>query len=123
MKRLWEIKHPYYMNEGNYFQNGCHTEYKTWADFKEEWSSSDMDYNWFVRWDWLEGEDNGAGEYAGDDYYRNGRFMIQRIGQRKALLDSHEVSVCRADEPEIRNFLERYWEYMKTMWEPLSLPS
>lgn len=120
MKHLWETDHPYYMNEGNYFKIGCHTTYATWDEFLSGWKDADIDYNWFVRWDWLEGEDNGAGEYSGDDYYRNGIFKIQRIGQRKGLLDSHEISVCRADEPKIREFLNPYWEYMKLMWEPFS---
>ena len=120
-KHLWEIDHPYYMSEGNYFSNDCHTEYKTWAEFIDEFGDSDMDYNWFVRWDWLEGEDNGAGEFKGDVYYRNGILKLQLIGQRKAYLGSHEVSVCRADEPRVREFLAKYWTYMQEMWEPFSV--
>lgn len=117
---LWEAPHPYYMTEGNYFQAGCHTTYKTWAEFVNEFGESDLDYNWFVRWDWLEGEDHGAGTYNGDDYYRHARFMLQMIGQRKAKLLSFEVEVCRADEPAILAFLGPRWEYMLSMWAPLS---
>ncbi|WP_247997712.1 hypothetical protein [Brucella tritici] len=122
-KHLWEVKHPYYMSEGNYFSNDCHTEFKSWAEFIDEFGDSDMDYNWFVRWDWLEGEDWGAGAYNGDDYYRHARFMLQLIVQRKAKLLSFEVAVCRADEPAIIEFLKPRWHYMQTMWEPLSHPS
>jgi len=118
-KHLWEVNHPYYMTEGNYFQSGCHAEYKTWASFVDEFGDSDLDYNWFVRWDWLEGEDHGAGTYNGDDYYRHARFMLQMIGQRKAKLLSFEVEVCRADEPAILKFLEPRWAYMQEMWQPL----
>lgn len=122
-KHLWEVKHPYYMSEGNYFSNDCHTEFKSWAEFLDEFGDSDQDYNWFVRWDWLEGEDWGAGAYNGDDYYRHARFMLQLIGQRKAKLLSFEVAVCRADEPAILEFLKPRWEYMQTMWLPFSHPS
>lgn len=119
-KRLWEINHPYYMTSGNYFEAGWHREFKTLDDFLSEFDDADLDYNWVVRWDWLEGEDWGAGEYRGDDYYRNGRLMIQMIGQRKALMQSFEVAVCRADEPRVREYLNKYWTYMQEMWAPFS---
>jgi len=120
LKHLWEVKHPYYMNEGNYFQNGEHHVHDTWASFVAEFGDSDLDYNWFVRWDWLEGEDYGAGEFTGDVYYRNGRFKLQMIGQRKSYLCSFEAAVCRADEPAIIEFLKPRWNYMRAMWEPLA---
>lgn len=120
MSKLWEVKHPYYINEGNYFKAGCHEKWATWQLFEAEWSDANLDYNWFVAWDWLEGEDNGAGEYTGDDYYRNGRLVLQCIGRRKSYLGSHEVSVCRADEPKVREFLQTRWIYMRDMWSPFS---
>jgi hypothetical protein len=30
---LWEMDHPYYCSEGNYFNNECHAEFATWSDF------------------------------------------------------------------------------------------
>jgi hypothetical protein len=55
-KHLWEVDHSYYMNEGNYFQSGMHTEYKRWGEFIEEWGEyTDLDLNYVVRWDWHEG--------------------------------------------------------------------
>ncbi|BCH33161.1 hypothetical protein MesoLjLc_50910 [Mesorhizobium sp. L-8-10] len=119
-KHLWEVDHPYYMNEGNYFEAGQHTRWLSWQDFEREFKDSDLDYNWFVRWDWLEGEDSGGGTYNGDDYYRHAVFMLQMIGQRKAYLCSHEIAVCRADEPTVRAFLQKRWEYMQQMWEPFA---
>jgi NTP pyrophosphatase (non-canonical NTP hydrolase) len=38
MSHLWEVKHPYYATEGNYFDNDCHVDFDSWADFKEEGS-------------------------------------------------------------------------------------
>lgn len=115
---LWEVEHPYHMTEGNYFQNGMHTCWSTLDGFLAEFGDSDLDYNYVVRWDWLEGEDNGAGDYRGDDYYRNGILKVQFVGQRKALLYSHEISVCRADEPRVIEFLKPRFEYAKKLWEP-----
>lgn len=119
-KHLWETDHPYYMTEGNYCSNDCHIRFATWAAFKAEWADADPDYNWLVRWDWLEGEDNGASEYTGDEYYRNGVFKAQFILQRKAILISAEAAVCRADEPAVRKFLQSRWDYMRDMWVPFS---
>ena len=119
-KHLWETDHPYYMTEGNYYANDCHDKYVTWAAFLSAWGDADKDYNWVVRWDWLEGADWNAGEFTGDAYYRNGRFLVQIILQRKAILRSCEVAVCRADEPAVLEYLNDYWTYMQTMWAPLS---
>lgn len=118
--RLWEIDHPYYCNEGNYFAKGSeqpHTHYQTWASFMDGWGNSDMDYNFLIRWDWDEEEERA---YTGDDYYRNGVLKVFWMGQRKGLYLWSTVEVCRADEPAVREFLQTRWEYMRKMWEPFS---
>lgn len=120
MTKLWEVSHPYYINEGNYFKAGCHELYESWDDFLSGFGDADMDYNWFVAWEWREGEDFGANDYKGDDYYCNGRLLLQLIQRRKSILTSHEIKVCRADEPAVRAFLQPYWEYTQRMWAPLS---
>lgn len=116
---LWEVDHPYYMSEGNYYQAGCHQSYQTLDNFLSDWRDTDLDLNFVVRWDWLEGEDWGAGAFNGDPYYRNGRLMVQFVGQRKASLWSCEVSVCRADEPRVIEFLTPRAAYIRRLWEPL----
>lgn len=121
-KHLWEVDHPYYCNEGNYFQAGLCEHYKAWDDFASEFASSDMDMNLVFRFDWKEGEDNGAGAYNGDDYYRNGLLQVCFMGQRKGLYFSHEVSVCRADEPAVIAFLKPRYERMLELWAPFSSP-
>lgn len=83
-----------------------------------EWGDSDMDYNFLIRWDWS--EDDGHG-YTGDDYDRNGILKMFWIGQRKGLYMWTTVEVCRADESDVREFLQTRWDYMKRMWEPFSL--
>lgn len=126
-KHLWEVEHSYYMTTGNYYSNDCHNEWDSWADFLEDMGDADLDMNWVVRWDWREAdpvgydpEDGGPEPYNGDDNVRNGIFDIQIVGQRKARLSSHSISVCRADEASILEYLRPRWEYMQGMWAPLS---
>jgi hypothetical protein len=118
---LWEVDHPYYCNEGNYYasESVC-DEYKSWASFAETYKDADMDMNLVFRWDWREGKDWGLGPFTGDVHYRNGRLLIFWMGQRKGLYRYSTVEVCRADEPSVRAFLLPRWEHLKTLWEPLS---
>jgi hypothetical protein len=76
MLHLWEVNHPYYCNEGNYFANDCGDTYGMWSDFHSEYNNSDFDMNLVFRFDWQEGEDWGAGEFTGDVNYRNGKLLI-----------------------------------------------
>lgn len=121
MKHLWEVKHPYYCNEGNFFarESVC-DEHKTWAGFFAEYKDADMDMNLVFRWDWQEGEDYGAGEFTGDVNYRNGRLLIFWMGQRKGLYRYSVVEVCRSDEPAVLEFLRPRWEHMKALWAPIA---
>lgn len=40
---LWEVDHPYYCSEGNYFSNDCHADYGSWQNFAEEEGENDVD--------------------------------------------------------------------------------
>lgn len=118
-QHLWEATHQYYCNLGNYYNNYCGTSHKSWADFISEEGDSDMDYNLLFRWDWKEGEDYDLPEFNGDAYYRNGSLELFFMGQRKGLYRYVEVSVCRADEDAIREWLMPRWEHLKSLWQPL----
>lgn len=120
VKHLWEVEHPYYCSEGNYFANECHTEYKTFGAYVAEFGDADLDYNLVFRWDWREGDDWGAEDFNGDNYYRNGRLTIYMMHQRKARNVSHEIQVCRADEPAVIEFLKPRLAKMMELWAPLS---
>lgn len=119
MKHLWEIKHPYYMCEGNYYYNDCHTAYETLDAFMADWRDVDLDYNWLVRWDWIEGpgDDDWVRPVERPDTYLDGVLKVQFVGQRKARLWSCEIKVCRHDEPRVREYLQEYADYMVRMWE------
>jgi hypothetical protein len=56
-RHLWEVDHPYYCTEGNYYSNGCHSTYDSWADFVEEANGWDLDMNLLFRWDWRKPEE------------------------------------------------------------------
>lgn len=125
-KHLWEIDHPYYMNEGNYFSNDCHFSFESFNDFFAEWGDADMDYNWVIRWDWL--VDDNDDEVEGwvppsdrKDTDISGILKVQIVGQRKAKLQSCSVRVCRLDETRVREYLSGYAAYMAQMWEGFDL--
>lgn len=117
-RHLYEIEHPYYCNEGNYFSGSQSTiaEYKSWSEFLDEEGDSDFDMNLLFRWDWEEGGEDEP-KYNGDPNYRNGRLKLFWMGQRKGLYRWSIVEVCRNDEPVILEYLKPRWEHMKTLWE------
>jgi hypothetical protein len=117
--KLWEADHKYYCSESNYFSNDTFSSHKSWASFIAEEGDGDMDYNLVFRWDWREGGDWGAGDYTGDDNYRNGLLQIFYVGQRKGLFRCVQVDVCRADEPGVRAFLEPRLAHLMALWGPL----
>jgi hypothetical protein len=123
MKHLWEVDHPYYCNQGNYYAPGNDqpmTQHRSWAEFMAEEGDADINCNLVFRWDWREGEDWELGEYNGDDYYRHAKFLIFFMGQRKGLYRWAEVDVCRADEPAIIEYLRPRWDHLRKIWEPLA---
>lgn len=112
MKKLWEIEHPYYHNSGCYYSNDCHNDYDSFEDFREEWKDSDMDYNWIIRWDWLDSSDP-------DEELSSDLLQITFFMQRKRYPLSCWIKVTKDDLDAVTKFLTPYAEYMKEMWEPL----
>lgn len=121
-KHLWEVDHAYYCNEGNYYAAGNNQPYlahKSWADFIAEAGDDDLDMNLVFRWDWHEGEGYELAEFNGDVNYRNGKFLVFFLGQRKGLYRWAEIEVCRADEPAIIEYLKPRLDHLLGLWEPL----
>lgn len=119
---LWEIDHPYYCNQGNYFVGGdrrseVHNSYDSWAEFFEEWGDADPDMNLVFRWDWQRdsGEDLGEDEEPEPD-----KLQVFWVLQRKAILRSTECIVTEADEPAVRAWLLDRAKTVAAIWEPLS---
>jgi hypothetical protein len=119
---LWEVEHPYYCNEGNYFATeSCAAYYKSWTDFMDEEGDADMDWNLIFRFDWIETNDDGEPTFNGDVNYRNGKLKLFYMGQRRGLYRWVIVEVCRADEPAVIEFLRKRWEHMQKLWAPLEV--
>lgn len=119
MKHLWEVDHASYCNDGDYYSNGCIFESKSWADFHDAMSATDLDYTLLFRFDWRDTESWGATDYTGDDYYRNGKLHLYFVHQHKGRFIARIVDVCRADEPAVIEFLKPRMEYLFALWEPL----
>lgn len=117
-KRLWEVDHPYYCQETNYYHADSVVRFRNLAEFLEGFGDSDLDMNLIIRWDWREGEDWGFSDYNGDDNYRNGGLFIHWMGQRKGLYHTSIVEVCRADEPKVVAFLLPRFQNLMLTWEP-----
>lgn len=119
-KHLWEVKHPVYASQGNYFgrSDECHDDYETWAEFATH-VRDNLDVNFVWRWDWHEHPAEGTEGFNPDPYYRNGKLEIFFMYQRKAMAHSAQIRVCRADEPAVRAWLQKRVDYLKTVWEPM----
>ncbi|KOR22969.1 hypothetical protein [Burkholderia cenocepacia] len=122
---LWEVKHPYYCTEGQFFANQREHqtvwEFKSWAEFIAEMGDADMDYNMLFRWDWHEGGDHELPEFNGDVYYRNGKLLLFFMVQRKGFHSCSIVDVCRADEPAVIEYLKPRLAHLMQLWAPLNM--
>lgn len=118
MKHLWEVDHAYYCNLGNYFSNDCGSEFRSWAEFMSAEGDADKDYNLLFRWDW---ELDEGSAYPDDPNYRGGTLSLFYMGQRKGLYRFVTVSVCKADEPAVRAWLQARFDYLVALWAPLTV--
>lgn len=119
---LWEVDHPYYCNESNYYSNECHAKYLRWQDFFAAQGDMDLDMNLLFRWDWKaprkDGEFEQPIEWVGDENYRDCNLQLFFVGQRKGLFRCVGIDVCRADEPAVRAWLLVRFEHLQKLWTP-----
>lgn len=123
MIHLWEVDHPYYCNEGNFFSNDCYTWHRSWGDFAETMGTSDPELNLLFRWDWSAPHEDGDSEkpitWKGDENYRDCVLKTFWVYQRKGIFACHEIEVCRADEPVVREWLSSRMAHLHALWVPL----
>lgn len=119
---LWEVDHPYYCSETNYFATADRTvtEYESWADFTNEWRDFDVDMNLVFRWDWRTPDPQDYGE--GEVIPECDELAIFRMGQRKGLFTCQLVSVTKDDETAVREYLQPHLDRLMENWYPM-LPS
>lgn len=105
--RLWEIDHPYYCAEGNFFKADQHRSWDSWEQFTEEtvFVTGDRDLNLLFRWDW---------KRSGNRH----TLLLFFVIQRKGFNCSHDIAVTEADEPAVRAFLEDCARTIRAVWEP-----
>ena len=117
---LWEVDHPYYCNQGNYYAPGNQQptmHYESWQEFFDAEGDSDADMNLLFRFDWRKADPNG--ENWGN---KTDQLSLFWIGQRKVLYRWSTIEVMDADEPAARAWLQTRLDCLLTLWEPL-LPS
>jgi hypothetical protein len=108
---LWESKHSYYCEE-----SGDHQFYSSWEEFLENCNDLDDDLNFIFRWDWKEKDEHTV---EPDDSSFQEVLLLYRVLQRKGRLTSQEILVRRDQEPEIKEWLRKKFDYLKKLWEPL----
>jgi len=111
--KLYESSHPYYC--GSYGGNSL--VYESWNHFLQDIGNKWDDDDLVVRWDWMteHGEnyaDVGRNKTQPDDNYRDGFLYIFQVLQRKGIVNKFKISVCRADEPSIAQWLFKRLEYL-----------
>ncbi|MEV8492326.1 hypothetical protein AB0471_25725 [Streptomyces sp. NPDC052002] len=111
---LWEIDHPYYAHEGNFYKTGLHNLFVSWDEFTETtFFDGDRDMNLVYRWDW---QKPGFFDWDGEE-----QLKLFFILQRKAICCSAEMPISEADEPRVRWFLDECAKTMTATWEPIRL--
>lgn len=114
MTSLWEIDHPYYASEGNYYKAGLHNHFANWDAFAAStFFDGDRDLNLVYRWDWRK---PGHHEWDGAE-----TLLLFFVIQRKAVCCSAEIPVTAADEPRVRWFLEDCAQTLRQIWEPIAV--
>ena len=110
MPHLWEVKHPYYSADSNFYAPGM--EHETWADFIDAEGDSDFDMNLLFRFDWIKADADN--EQDGD------KLFLFWMGQRKGLYRWSVIDIKDADEDAVRAWLKPRFDHLKKLWEPLT---
>lgn len=114
-KHLWEYDHPYYASENNYYSNEPGGTYESWAEFFAEFGDADMDYNLLIRWDWKKWDPED--HEPEDEVPEHDTLQLTYVMQRKGIYAAHFVKVTEADEPQVREFIAKYWAHTQKLWE------
>ncbi|MET9222394.1 hypothetical protein ABZX65_27020 [Streptomyces sp. NPDC003300] len=116
---LWEVDHPYYCQEGNWFSSGQHTLFASWAEFTDTaFHGADRDQNLLIRWDWNSPTRHPDPDLRGDD---PDELLLFFVLQRKAWLCSVGIAVTDEDEPAVRTWLQECAATVAALWDPLPL--
>lgn len=116
--KLYEVEHSYYANVSGEKHN---FEYNSFGEFlgknsppccEETTEFLDKDYNWLIRWDYLNASEEEERE--------TDELILVYFLQRRGVFGRHIIKVSKKDEPAIRKFLKDYYLYFLKMWSPFS---
>ncbi|ALY10580.1 hypothetical protein FDH86_gp045 [Arthrobacter phage Tank] len=128
---LFESDHPYYGPEGSYWASPAkeadyHHRFESWKDFAEGESfyNADIDMNWCYRWDWqTPNPDDYKYELEENPNFTLPGEVLELFWMmpRKGIMATTQIKVTREDEPAVRAWLQKFADYMVTMWAPFDL--
>ena len=111
MRHLWDVDHPYYCAESNWYSNEAYLRYDSWAEFIGDWGDLDLDLNHVFRWDWHEPDEDNT----------QARLQVFVMLQRKGLFKPIDIFGMKVeDEPSVREWLEKHWDKIGEMWAPIA---
>lgn len=120
---LWEVDHPYYMQQGCFYSADHHHEYESFAEFFEEWKTYDDDMNLVFRWDWEAHQPYDEETFKGCEETDHSEctdvLSIFFVMQRKAYTVSCAVKVDQDDEGAVLKYLTPKARKIATLWEPI----
>ncbi len=119
MKHLWEVDHPYYCSEGNFYSHEPYAWHDCWDDFGMV--DSDPELNLLFRWDWTPPteEDCETIAFSEDESVKESTLQLFFVMQRKGIFCCREIKVARSEEPKIRDWLQSRLPHLLALWEPL----
>ena len=126
ISHLWEIKLPNNCSDQNFHKN-TGTHYPSWLDFAEDWRSYDKELAYLFRWDWVpprvDDEDDSPILWRRDPYYRESKLRLFFVFGGRGIFACYTVSVCRADELVIREWLDERYAHLLSNWGRLPEPA
>lgn len=119
MTHLWEVDHPYYGTEGNYYSNDCSNRFSSWSAFTETlFYSGDRDMNLLYRWDWMSWRRHPRPDLRSDS---PDELVLFFMLQRKAIACSVNIAITDEDEPAVREWLAECAKTITAIWQPIAL--
>ena len=116
-------EHSYYCSQNNYYSTDGQERYLNWSEFADEYGNCDLDYNMIFRFDivyssryWNKYED----EEIDSSLLQDGDLELQlfMIQQRRGRFVPIIISEIRKrDIPDIENFLNKHYLYLKELWK------
>lgn len=116
---LWQVDHPYYCTEDNFYKNGLANRFESWAEFTETtFYSGDPDMNLVFRWDWHSWRRHPDESLRSDS---SDELVLFFVLQRKGIFCSATIPVTDEDEPAVRAWLTDRAKTIAAIWAPLDL--